>query len=264
MTVASGLASAGGVVRWLVVGGCLLLCGGAAAPEASWWSVGAPLGLAAPKLRLGVDASYPPLAAVAPDGGLYGLEVELAGELATRLGVPLELSNTDVGGGLDALAAGRFDGLLAGLSRSPDLLERAVFSRPYFDDGPRLVRWSAGSALGPERLSVELGSAADRAARAQLRTGQRFELLREESFEAVLVSLRDRSADAALLDLATARRLVDSQPGLVMAPEVFEPRPLALALRRSNRGLEFAVDRALAEMAADGTLTRLARRWMGA
>ena len=264
MTAAPLGSLAGVAVRWVLAAGCLLICGGAAAPRASWWSAGAPLGLSSSELRVGVDASYPPLAAVAPDGGLYGLEVELAGELAARLGVPLKLSNTDVGGGLDALAAGQFDGLLAGLARSPDLLDRAAFSRPYFDDGPRLVSWSPGFELGGARLAVELGSAADLAARTRLRAGERFELQRAGSFEAVLASLLDRSSDAALLDLATAQRLVDSQPGLTLAPEPFESRPLAIALRRSNRGLKFAVDRALDEMAADGTLERLARRWMGA
>jgi ABC-type amino acid transport substrate-binding protein len=37
-----------------------------------------------------------------------------------------------------------------------------------------------------------------------------------------------------------------------------------LALRRPNRGLVFGVNRALETMEADGTLERLARRWLGA
>jgi ABC-type amino acid transport substrate-binding protein len=37
-----------------------------------------------------------------------------------------------------------------------------------------------------------------------------------------------------------------------------------LALRRPNRGLVFAIDRALSAMEIDGTLEALARRWLGA
>src|SRR5712691_5793141 len=115
----------GSAARLLGLALVLLLCGGAASLQADWTAAGAPLNLGTGELRIGIDATYPPLAATAPDGGMYGLEIDLSHELARRLGVPLRLTNTDLGGGLDALAGNQFDGLLAGLSRSPDLSDRA-------------------------------------------------------------------------------------------------------------------------------------------
>lgn len=253
-------------VRLALAAGLILATGGATGLEALWISDGAPLGLRNDTLRLGVDASYPPLAVAYADGKLAGLEVDLAVEIATRLQVPLKLDNTDVAGGLDALAADRYDGLLAGLSSSPDLADRAVFSRPYFDDGPRLLARGGepSSDPGGRRVGVELGSAADELARHRQRSGAHFSLVRFADPDGVLEGLRRGDADLALLDATSARLALARDRELRAAEQPFEPRPLELALRRPNRGLVFAINRALAMMEADGTLERLARRWLGA
>jgi ABC-type amino acid transport substrate-binding protein len=250
-------------VRGLVAAGLLLASGAASNLRADWRAAGAPLGLTEAGLRVGVDASYPPLAAAAPDGGLYGLEVDLVRELADRLNVPLELANTDVGGGLDALAAGRHDLLLAGLTSSADLLDRAAFSPAYFDDGPRLVARGEPALRADRPLAVELGSAADEAAQRRLAAGESFELVRVRDFPALLAGLRSGEYESALLDLSSARQLQQHDAALHLAERPFESRPLAIAMRRSNRGLHFAVEAALADLQADGTLARLADRWFG-
>jgi putative lysine/arginine/ornithine/histidine/octopine transport system substrate-binding protein len=125
------------VGRFLLALVLLALCGGGSNLRTAWAAAGRPLNVRDNVLRVAVDASYPPLAAVGADGELWGLEVDLSRTLAQRLGLELELRNTDVGGGLDALIGDQYDAILAGLSRSADLEDRVAFSRPYFDDGPR-------------------------------------------------------------------------------------------------------------------------------
>ena len=253
-------------IRLALVAGLILVTGGATGLEAQWISAGAPLGLRDNTLRLGVDASYPPLAVAYADGKLEGLEVDLAVEIAARLEVPLKLDNTDVAGGLDALAANRYDGLLAGLSSAPDLADRAVFSRAYFDDGPRLLAYGGEPGNDPvgRTVGVELGSAADELARQRQRTGAHFRLVQFADPGSVLDGLRRGDTDLALLDATSARLALARDRDLRAAGQPFEPRPLELALRRPNRGLVFAINRALETMEADGTLERLARRWLGA
>ena len=85
----------------LAFAACLILAAGGSL-KASWVSAGRPLALPTGALRVGIDASYPPLAVALEGGELEGLEVDLARDLAQRLGVELELLNTDVGGGLFA------------------------------------------------------------------------------------------------------------------------------------------------------------------
>jgi ABC-type amino acid transport substrate-binding protein len=253
-------------VRLALTAGLILAVGGATSLEAVWVSGGAPLGLRNDTLRLGVDASYPPLAVAYADGKLEGLEIDLAVEIAARLQVSLKLDNTDVAGGLDALAANRYDGLLAGLSRSPDLADRAVFSRSYFDDGPRLLAGGGAPSNDPggRRVGVELGSAADDLARHRQRTGAHFSLVHFADPASVLDGLQRGDADLALLDATSARLALARDRDLRAAELPFEPRPLELALRRPNRGLVFAINRALEAMEADGTLERLAHHWLGA
>src|SRR5215212_9692023 len=232
-------------VRLALAAGLILAAGGATCLEALWVSNGAPLGLRDETLRLGVDASYPPLAVAYADGQLEGLEIDLAVEVAARLQVALKLDNTDVAGGLDALAADRYDGLLAGLSSSPDLIDRAVFSRSYFDDGPRLLARGGEPSNDPggRRVGVELGSAADELARHRQCTGAHFSLVQFADPASVLDALRRGDVDLALLDATSASRALARDVDLRAVHQPFEPRPLELALRRSNRGLVFAINR---------------------
>jgi ABC-type amino acid transport substrate-binding protein len=250
----------------MLVGSLILPAGGESNLAATWTTLGRPHGLTGGELRLGVDASYPPFAVAEMDGTLRGFEIDLAHEIARRLGTELRLTNTDVGGGLDALSANRFDGLLAGLSRAPELEDRVSFSRPYFDDGPRVVqlRTSAPGTLNGRRIGVELGSAADEVLWAQVRQGARLDVARFSDPAAVLEALHLSQIDVALLDATSARLAVARDGSLRVAPEPLASRPLALALRRSNRWLVQAVNQSLETMASDGALERLASRWLGA
>ena len=79
----------------------------------------------------------------------------------------------------------------------------------------------------------------------------------------MLASLRGGEYDAALLDPLTAHQVLGDDPSLEVARQPFESRPLAIAMRRPNRGLHFAVELVMADLRADGTLARLAERWFG-
>jgi polar amino acid transport system substrate-binding protein len=248
-----GLASL--VLLWIGAGGTL---------EAGWVATGRPLNLPTDQLRVGVDASYPPLAVTLQSGQVEGLEVDLAREVALRLGLELQLLNTDVGGGLDALIDDRYDAILAGLGTSPDLLDRVAFSRPYFDDGPRLV----GLDVAPERLvglrvGVEFGSAAEVTLRRLPEDQAPAAISRYDGPDDVLAGLTEGAVDAAVLDASAALLARHERPRLRLAGRSLAERPLSLALRRENRALQLAINEVLDNLQREGTLDDLAERWFG-
>lgn len=91
------------------------------------------------RLRVGTTGDYRPFTFRRPDGHYAGADIDMAVELAERLGVGLEFVPTVWGELLDDYLAGKFDIAMGGVTVSPARAEKGFFSIPNFVDGKRPV-----------------------------------------------------------------------------------------------------------------------------
>src|SRR5207253_10720456 len=92
---------------------------------------------AAGVLRVGTTGDYTPFSLKQPDGSYQGADIEMAHDLAERLGVRLEFVPTVWVDLRDDFLADRFDIALGGVTVTPQRAAKAVFSTPTFVDGNR-------------------------------------------------------------------------------------------------------------------------------
>src|SRR6185437_6811224 len=92
---------------------------------------------AAGVLRVGTTGDYTPFSLLQPDGGYAGADIDMAHDLAARLGVRNEWVPTVWVDLLDHFLAGRFDIAMGGVTVTPARAEKAFFSLPTFVDGKR-------------------------------------------------------------------------------------------------------------------------------
>jgi len=85
-------------------------------------------------LRVVLDASFPPLETVAPNGQLSGIDVQVANALAAHLGVRAELVNMSSDGLKDAVLAGQADAIVSSFQVVPEWEKELAYSTPYFED----------------------------------------------------------------------------------------------------------------------------------
>lgn len=228
--------------------------------------------LASGVLRVGMDASFPPFEYSDERGVLVGFDVDLARELASRLGQAqgqrLEVrlvANLSYDGLYDALSADQVDVVISALYADPTRMADFAYSVPYFNAGQVLV-------VGPEAegvegmqdlagrvLAVELGSEGDVEARAWERRLVGLTVLPCQSADEVLARLVAHDADAALVDHLSALGWAEGDLRIVGPPVTDEP--YAVAVRRKDRALLEAINLALAQMEQDGTLEQLRQRW---
>lgn len=96
---------------------------------------------AAGLLRVGTTGDYVPFCRLAPDGRYSGADIDMAHDLATRLGVDIRFVPTVWVSLLDDFLADRFDIAMGGVTVTAPRQEKAFFSIPNFVDGKRpLVR----------------------------------------------------------------------------------------------------------------------------
>ena len=90
-------------------------------------------------LLVGASGDYCPLSMREEDGSYWGLDAELAQDLADDLGVELRFVETTWPTILDDTIAGKFDLAMCGVSRTDARLEAALMSDPYLPNGKTVL-----------------------------------------------------------------------------------------------------------------------------
>lgn len=222
-------------------------------------------------LRVGMDASFPPFEAIASDGTLVGFDVDLARELGRRLGEGVEVqfvANLPYDGLYDALTIGRVDVVISALVVDPARMADFAYSISYFDAGQVLVvQEGASQTIGAvERmadlegrtLAVALGSRGDLVARRWDRRLEGLTLVSYQTADAALLDVADGQADVALVDRVSALRA----PDVAIVGDPVTEEPYAIAVQKESQRLLHAINEALRDMKADGTLEALSDKWL--
>src|SRR2546423_148365 len=107
---------------------------------------------AAGVLRVGTTGDYTPFSLKQPDGSYQGADIDMAHDLAERLGVGIEFVPTVWVDLLDHFLADHFDIAMGGVTVTAPRAEKAFFSVPTFVDGkPPRSRAANGSAPSTAR-----------------------------------------------------------------------------------------------------------------
>ena len=269
-----------GLARWLCVGGAalLLLAAGLALWRWRWaaqrkdlvWERIQSSGV----MRVGMDASFPPFEVVNERGKFSGHDVDLAWELARRLGVAeVAFVNISFDGLYDALLEGKCDLIISALPYDRDLTEDVAYSPAYFNAGQRmLVRKTEQQVVKPSdliavagrplKIAVELGSEAHYAARDLSRRNASLELLTVYTVDEALALLREGKADAVVADAVTAYIYASQHDEVQLVEEPLTDEPYVIAMPLDSFRLIREVNQALAALSAEGRLERLREQWL--
>lgn len=217
-------------------------------------------------LRVGLDPTYPPFENA--DGGeLRGIDVDLARELASNLGLQAEFVHFGYDGLYDALATGQVDVLISALVIRPDQLRDFAYSEPYFNAGQYLVVPS-GSAIGGMQdlaghsLAVELGAQGHVTATEWQRRIPDLAVQPNDTPALALDAVSNGEADAALVDAISARLYLATNPLLSLVQPSVTVEPFAIVVRIEDERLLRELDAALQAIEADGTLDTIISRHM--
>jgi ABC-type amino acid transport substrate-binding protein len=216
-------------------------------------------------LYVGLDAGFLPFAGIDAAGEFTGIDVELARELAQRMGLRTEFVQIGADRLYDTLLAKQCDVLISALTLDVSRLNHFAYSAPYFDAGLVLVVPAATASklddLKGRILAVEVGSEGDARARWLARRTVGLRVLERDTPDQAMQAVEAGLADAALTDTATARQAVATHPTLRLGTRQTSS-PYVIAVRADSPDLLRALDQALAQAKADGAVERILARWL--
>jgi ABC-type amino acid transport substrate-binding protein len=216
-------------------------------------------------LVAGSSAEYPPFEYVA-DGKLVGYDIDMADEIARRMGVKVQWEKIDFKGIVAALTAKRVDVLITALTWTPERASRIAYSDPYFDAGIGAIMPQASTDTKPDdlagrKIGVQLGSSGERYVRDTL--GQKVgQILTYDSITLAINDLKNGRVDAVVNPLPVLRYAVRNQPGFRYT-EVWDSRTVGINTRLEDTDLLAEVNKHLRDLKAEGFLTKLETKWFG-
>ncbi len=218
-------------------------------------------------LVLGTSADYAPFEFMyADDSGTMqyaGIDISAAQYIADEMGKELQVENMNFDYLLTSLAKGDYDIVMAAMEATPERLNSADFSDPYYTDIPPMILVKADAA----DQYATLADFAGKSVGAQAATTKE-SIVTDQMEGANLVSLTlvtdlvnelvyDK-IDAVVLDGAVAQEYVDANPDLAIAgasSELGEAQPYCIAVAKGDpKGLLPSINAAIAKMASENKM----------
>ncbi|WP_163193080.1 amino acid ABC transporter substrate-binding protein [Clostridium thermarum] len=218
------------------------------------------------KILIGTEGTYAPFTFHDNDGKLTGFDVEIAEEVAKRLGVKAEFVETKWDGMFAGLDAKRFDMIVNQVGIRPDRQEKYDFSNPYITSRAVLVVAKDNIDITKfEDLKGKKAAQSLTSNYADIAKENGAEIVAAEGFNQAIDLLLAGRADATINDSLSYYDLLKQKPdvGVKIAAERSDASSSGIMFRKGNKELVDAVNKALDDMKADGTYEIISKKWFG-
>jgi polar amino acid transport system substrate-binding protein len=220
------------------------------------------------ELVLGLDDSFPPMGFRGENGEIVGFDIDLAREVAERMGVELRLQPIDWDSKVLDLNSRDIDVIWNGLTITPERREQSTFSTPYIANR-QIVIVQQGSGITTKAdlagavVGIQLGSSAQNAVESDPAVLESFaELARYQDNVQALLDLEVGRVDAVVVDEILGRYYISQRPGtFAVAEEYFAEEQYGIGFRKGEEAFAARVDEVLDAMVADGTAGEISRTW---
>jgi cystine transport system substrate-binding protein len=219
-------------------------------------------------LKIGTEGTYKPFTFHDEDGTgeLTGFDVEVATAVAEELGVKAEFKETQWDAIFAGLDSGRFDVIANQVSINEEREAQYDFSTPYtISPGVIVVKSDDDSITSFEDLRGKRT--------AQSLTSNWYEVAKEngaktegvEGWAQAVTLLKQGRVDATVNDVLTFLdwQKTEGDDSLKIAVESEDVSRNALTFRKGGDDLVAAVDKALADLTANGTLAKISEKYFG-
>lgn len=222
------------------------------------------------KLHMSTNAAFPPYEMVKDDGTFEGIDVEVAGAIAEKLGLELVVDDMGFDAALLAAQNGQSDIVMAGVSVTPDRQEVMDFSDSYAT-GIQVVIVKEGSDVTMDNLSEKM-IGCQKATTGYLYASDTPEnggygedhVIAYETGALAVEALKNGQVDCVIIDNEPAKAYVAANEGLTILETPWVEEDYAIGMKKGNTALLEAVNAAMTELKADGTFQAIVDRYITA
>ncbi len=215
-------------------------------------------------LMMGSDTTYPPFENM-EGGKAVGFDVDLATEIAKRMGLKLEVVPTAWDGIIPGLKTGKFDILMSAMTITPERAKEINFSDPYIDSDQSICVKKGSPIKDEDDLKGKVvGVQIDTTGQF---TAEKMEGLKEISkFDTILLAfeaLEQGKIDAIINDYPVNAYMSKIRGKTEVVKEIKTDEKYGIGVKKGNEKLLQEINEALREIKADGTYDKIFQKWFG-
>ncbi len=224
------------------------------------------------KLHMSTNAAFPPYEMIADDGSFEGIDVEVAGVIAAKLGLELVVDDMGFDAALLAAQNGQSDIVMAGVTVNAERQAVMDFSDSYAN-GVQVIIVKEDSPIA----TVDDLANADKIGTQRGTTGYLYcsdtpdnggygedHVTAFDTGATAIQALLNGQVDAVVIDNMPAQEFVKANAGLKILDTEYANEEYAIGMAKGNTALLEAVNNALQELTADGTLQSIVDKYITA
>lgn len=224
------------------------------------------------KLTMSTNASFPPYEMVADDGSFEGIDIEVAGAIAEKLGLELQVDDMGFDAALQAAQTGKSDMVMAGVTITEERQAVMDFSNSYAN-GVQVVIVKEGSPIqtvddlaNANMIGCQMGTTGYTFCSDTPENGGFGEdhVTPYDDGAAAVQALMNGQIDAVVIDNKPAQEYVAANPGLKILDGEFTNEDYAIGVAKGNTALLDAINGALEELTNDGTIQSIVDKYISA
>lgn len=222
------------------------------------------------KLHMATNAAFPPYEMLTDDGSFEGIDVEVATEIAKKLGLELVVDDQEFTAAITAAANGQSDIVMAGLTVNEERKETLDFTDSYAT-GVQVVIVKEGSDvtmdnLGEKMIGCQKGTTGYIYASDTPENGGYGEdhVIGYDNGAIAVEALKGGQIDCVIIDNEPAKAYVAANEGLALLEGNWVIEDYAIGVKKGNADLLNAVNTALNELIEDGTVQRIVDKYIPA
>ena len=218
------------------------------------------------KLIMSTNAAFPPYEMTTDSGEFEGIDIETAQAIADKLGLELQIDDMDFDAALLAVQQGKSDMVMAGVTVTDKRQNVMDFTDSYAtgiqsiivkeDSDIASVDDLAGKKIGTQRGTTGYLYCSDD-------FGDENVVAYDDGLTAVQM-LNNGQVDCVVIDNAPAKEFVAANPGLKLLDTAYVEEDYAIGVGKGNTELKDAINTALEELKADGTLQAIVDKYITA
>ena len=217
------------------------------------------------KLIMSTNAAFPPYEMTTDSGEFEGIDIETAQAIADKLGLELQIDDMDFDAALLAVQQGKADMVMAGVTVTDERKAVMDFSDSYATGIQSIIVPNDSDIASPDDLAGKtIGT--QRGTTGYIYCSDDFgddAVVAYDNGLTAVQALNNGQVDAVVIDNAPAKEYVAANPGLKVLDTSYAEEDYAIGMAKGS-SLEAAVNAALEELKADGTLQAIVDKYITA
>ncbi|MBP1966616.1 substrate-binding periplasmic protein [Paenibacillus aceris] len=222
------------------------------------------------KLVIGTSGNFRPMTFMNEQSQLTGLDIDIGTMIAEKLGVKVEFVPGNIAGLIPGLVAGKFDLVMSALSETDERKKSIDFSIPYGKDGTVAVTLKDSTKVEDvtKLNGLITGVIGGSATHTVIKEFGGFKELKEYPGNAeAFTDLKAGRIDLYAVGNIAANDYIKndkSEKPLKLVGKVAAVKNMGVGLRKNEPELKAIIDGLIEEKMKDGTIDKLATKWVGA